>query len=322
MPIKKKQLAKGMHVNRLVLSRDGRFAVGHQAPGLQTQEVCVVDVEKATERRVTLDAPIERIAAASFLGPDLVAAALEPLKGGEEYSWRLLVIDPEGKVTASRAVTKSKISGALAVGAEGQVALLVSTTLFVWKPNELRQGKAPRKLEVPALPNTMGHLVWSDAGELVTLGRDCVVVLSSALKVRKIPLPGIEPLDALSCTAGTVAFHGSNDTEFELIVLVDLKTGRVTTCPNWLFNQAQLSGGVLLGASGGKTWLKKLGWSGASREPVLQQGYVMRLGLDGKKKDVVAMKLGRVDACAGIGDVVLIGTHQGITWYSGVFPKS
>lgn len=323
MPIKKKQLAKGMHVNHLVLSRDGRHAVGHMLPGLQTTALCVVDLEKGTERRVTLEPPLSRVASANFLGSDLVVAALEDRKGkSEEHTWSLLVIDPSGQVTASRVVTKGKISGALAVGPQGQIALLVSTTLFLWKPDELKKGKAPQKLEVPVLANAMSHLVWSDAGELIALGRDCVLVWSPALKLRRIPLPGIEPDGSLSCTGNTVAFHGSNDTEFELMILVDLKTGRVTTCPNWLFNSAQLSNGMLLGASGGKTWLKKLGWRGAEREPVLQQGYVMRLGLDGAQKDVVAVKLGRVDACVGAGSVVLIGTHQGITWYSGVFAGS
>lgn len=326
MAIKKKQLGKGLHANCITLSRDGKYAAGHTAAGHGGSDLCIVELATGKERRITVEAPFTRIGAVDFLGPSLVVAALEDAEPHDDLPWSVLVIDPEGtSLVRAPAVTKGTVSGSLAVGPEGQVALVVSTALFLWNPGELDAGKAPRRLELEVDPYSSRHIAWTDAGELLVFASEKLVELSPALEARTLALPGIEPCQDLSCSANAVAFLGSRSEgpgfANAITFVVDRKTGAVTATLDSTFDAAHLGDGELLGASGGKTWLKKKGWKRATRTPELEQGYVMRMGLDGTPKEVVPMKLGRVDAFVSAGDVVLLGSDKGMTWYSGVFSK-
>ena len=326
MAAKKKQLARGVLVNQLTLSRDGKFAAGHTSASQGGTELCVVEVASGIERRLSLESPFTRVAAVDFLGEDLLVAALHDVAGEHlrDNAWTLLRIDPAGVVTRSGPLVTHSVSGALAVGPEGQVALVVATTLFVWKPGELLAGKPPQRLELEVDEHFSQHAAWTATGELLVLAFDRLVELSRQLKARVVPLADIEAHGELSISGDAVSFCGSwsdapgpaDATRF----IVDRKTGAVTAKLDSLFHGAHLAEGSLRGASGGKTWLKKKGWKQATRTPELQDGYVMRVGLDGAALDVVPMKLGRVDAFVSAGDVVLVGSDKGLTWLSGVFP--
>jgi hypothetical protein len=321
MAIKKKQLAKGILVNRLVVSRDGKYAAGHCSPGQGGAEVAVVELSTGKERRVSLGAPFTRVGAVDFLGPDLIVAALDDDDGAN--NWSVLVIEPDGQVAASRAVTKKELAGALAVGPEGQVALTVSSTLFLWSSGELVAGKAPRVIELDTGAYRADHLAWTEAGELLVLDSEKLIEFSPELRPRELALQGIETHGHLSCAGDAVAFLGSRTQGAgfadAICFVVDRKKGTVSSSLDSVFDTAHLEGKLLVGASGGLTWLKKKGWKKAERTPELQGGYVMRAGLDGEAKEVVPMKLARVDAFASAGDVVVIGSHRGLTWMSGVF---
>ena len=208
MAIKKKQLGKGLHANCITLSRDGKYAAGHTAAGQGGSDICIVELATGKERRITVEAPFTHIAAVDFLGPSLVVAALEE-EPHDDLPWTVLIVDPEGtSLIRARAVTKGTVAGSLAVGPEGQVALVVSTTLLFWEPDALNAGKAPRRLELEVDPYSSTHVAWTDAGELLMFASEKLIEVSRELEARTIPLPGIEPSQDLSCSANAVAFLG------------------------------------------------------------------------------------------------------------------